>query len=170
VHRLPTQPIHPTHPASSPRLESPSHHPHASVCAKAGQGGTALSSRPSCPQPLRGVPYANRRCPGRLRQRLQEAQPLKRRRPKSRRPNPRVFTSQKTSVPLQDINGLDYRRRPALAASLYVVFNENHLSTPTKGPLETSYKPKPPRPVVTTKTKTHRQEGEKNTTKNEENT
>jgi hypothetical protein len=49
------------------------------------------------------------------------------------------------------------------AAGLYVVLNGGHLSTPTKGPQE-------PRPVVTTKTKTHRQEDEKNTTKNEKNT
>ncbi len=34
--------------------------------------------------------------------------------------------------------------RPALAVGLYVVLNENHLSTPTEGPQEAFYKPRPP--------------------------
>jgi hypothetical protein len=46
----------------------------------------------------------------------------------------RVFARQKL-LPLQDVkHSLDYRHRQALAAGLYVVLNEDHLSTPTKGP------------------------------------
>jgi hypothetical protein len=60
---------------------------------------------------------------------------------------PRIFTSQKTPVPLQDIkHGLDYRRQQAgLAAGLYVVLYGDLSSLITnEGPQEASYKPRPP--------------------------
>jgi hypothetical protein len=60
-------------------------------------------------------------------------------------------------VPLQDVKrGLDYRRRPLRSPQ------QRTPPHPHQRLQETSYKP-----VVTTKTKTHRQEDEKNTTKNE---
>jgi hypothetical protein len=46
----------------------------------------------------------------------------------------RVFARQKL-LPLQDVKrNLDYRRRQALAAGLYVVLNRDHLSILTEGP------------------------------------
>jgi len=63
------------------------------------------------------------------------------------RGRPRIFTSQKTPVPLQDIkHGLDYRRQQAgLAAGLYVVLYGGLSSLiPNESPQEASYKPRPP--------------------------
>jgi len=82
------------------RLRHPSRPPAAAGRTKAEPADTALSSQPSYPQPLCGVPYAGCSSASSLSQPLQQPQLLKRRRPQHCRRNPRILTSLKTPVRL----------------------------------------------------------------------
>jgi hypothetical protein len=107
-------------------------------------------SSASYPHPLGGVSDAGCSCARCFGQHFQKPQPLKRRQPQSRGPHLQVFARQKF-LPLQDVKrSLDHRRRPLRSPRRRTPLH------PQRRPQETSYKP-----VVTTKTKTHRQEDEK---------